>query len=418
MASRPAEPGTWRGALWVLVVATDFFLMSNPLVLVVDFDSALRLAVLVTVAAVVVTVKWVRVPKVALPVLAYLGWTFASLSWSILPAYTSDAWAQSAAVASVAVLIYANVGARVLATGFVLGGVAACLASFYAFHERMPGGFFEPLTGPVWAGIGRNPNILAYTLTLALCGVCAWLPRPWWARLAWVGAIVVIAWGLSESASSTGGLAAAAVVITAVLLAGYGPVTRRFIRTTTHRVLAVVAAAAVLVGGYSVVAKTLGQDLITFSDRTPLWEATLYVSQERPIAGFGWGAVWQHPWKPSLLNIVIDKIWTRSGLPLPHGHNSVIDLIIEVGIVGVVLMLVIYLAVVLRAVTLLRTPGSDIDTRVMGRFTVLCLVNLVVFGITEPMATIPLGWWALVLLTGPVERARRGARRRDASVMM
>jgi hypothetical protein len=30
---------------------------------------------------------------------------------------------------------------------------------------------------------------------------------------------------------------------------------------------------------------------------------------------------------------------------------------------------------------------------------VLCLVSLLVSGITEPMLTVPLGWWTLVLVT-------------------
>ena len=41
----------------------------------------------------------------------------------------------------------------------------------------------------------------------------------------------------------------------------------------------------------------------------------------------------------------------------------------------------------------------------------LCLVALLVFGITEPMATIPLGWWTLVLLTEPLRDARSRGRR-------
>jgi O-antigen ligase len=397
-----ALPGTWRGALWVLVVAADFVLMSNPLVFVFNFDAALRLATLITVSTVVLTFPWVRTPRVALPVVAYLGWTLASYTWSILPAYTSDAWVQSAVVASVAVFIYTNVSARVLVTGFVLGGVAVSAASLYAFHERLPGAFYAPVNEPVMAGIGTNQNILAYTLTLSLCAVFVAAPRPAWARLAWLGALGIIGYGLLEADSATGDVTTLALVFTAVLLTGYGPLTRRFIRTTTHRVMAVIATAAIVVAAYVGVKQALGQDLMTFSDRTPLWSATLVEAQDRPLTGFGWGAVWPHPWKPALLNVVLGDIWDRSGLPLSHGHNSAIDLVIEVGFVGVLLMVVVMVTVGIRSVTLMRMSGPDrVDDTIMARFIVLCLVNLVVCGITEPMATIPLGWWALVLLTEP-----------------
>ncbi|WP_416954726.1 hypothetical protein ACNKF0_21065 [Nocardioides sp. T5] len=34
-----------------------------------------------------------------------------------------------------------------------------------------------------------------------------------------------------------------------------------------------------------------------------------------------------------------------------------------------------------------------------GRLTLLVLVALLVSGITEPMLTVPLGWWSLLLVT-------------------
>ena len=132
--------------------------------------------------------------------------------------------------------------------------------------------------------------------------------------------------------------------------------------------------------------------------------------QERPWTGFGYGAVWQHPWKPPLLNIVIGDIRSRPGTALSHGHNSAVDLVVEVGVAGVLLTVVIMVTAGMRAGALLRMSGEGgVDGTIMARLIVLCLVNLTVCGITEPMATIPLGWWALVLLTEPRERARRAS---------
>ena len=58
-----------------------------------------------------------------------------------------------------------------LAAGFVLGGVAVSVASVYASVAASAGGL--PVAAgrePSMAGIGTNQNILAYTLTLSLCG--------------------------------------------------------------------------------------------------------------------------------------------------------------------------------------------------------------------------------------------------------
>jgi O-antigen ligase len=413
-ARRPcrALPGTWRGVLWTLVIAADFFLMSNPLVFVAGMDRALTLSAMLTGAALVLTAPWVRAPRVSWPVLLFLGWLLLSSTWSIQPAYTVAAWAQTAVVAAVALAAAANVTARVLVTGFVLGGVAVCAASVYAYKERLPGSYQWPMGGePVMAGIGTNQNILAYTLTLALCGVCARVPRGAPARVAWLAALLVIGYGLVESHSATGRLTAAAVVLAAVLMAASVPVGVRWLRTRRQRAVGGLATVAVVLLGALGVARLLGSELFTFSDRTPLWSAAVDVAMQRPWGGFGYGAVWQHPWKPPLLNIVIGDIWDRSGMPLSHGHNSAVDLVVEVGLVGVLLMVMIVLGAGMRAVSLVRRAALDVsvdtdhdDDRTMARFIVLCLVALLVFGITEPMATIPIGWWTLVLLTEPRRR--------------
>lgn len=408
-----AEPRTWRGALWSLVVAVNFFLMSNPLVFVVNFDAGLRLAVLITISTVVVTFPWVRTPRVALPVVAYLAWTLASYSWSILPLYTSEAWAQSAVVASVAVLIYTNVSAQVLVTGFVIGGAAVSVASVYSFHERLPGAYYESQFGPALAGIGTNPNILAYTLTLSLCAVCAAFPSGILPRATWVSALALITYALSGADSATGDLTAAVIVVSAVFLCVREQLTHRFIRSNGDRALIVALTAVGVFGAYLVLTRVWELDLNTFSNRSPFWAATVAVAQDRPLVGFGWGAVWPHPWKPALPNVVIGDIWERAELPLSHGHNSAVDLLIEVGLVGVSLLALVMVAAAVRCVGLMRMAGSEnSNDKVMARFISLCLVNLLVFGITEPMATIPLGWWALVLLTEPAALGTTQARHR------
>ena len=413
---RRAQPGSWRGVLWTLVVAGDFFLMSNPLVFVAGMDRALTMSVLLTGAALVITFPWVRAPRIAVPVPLFLGWLLLSYTWSIQPSFTMAAWAQTTIVAAVAAAVYANVTVRVLAAGFVFGGVAVTVASVYAFREQLPGAVAAPLDTLVMAGIGTNRNILAYTLTLSLCGVLAVVPCRAWSRAAWLAAVGVIGYGLVDVDSSTADLTTVVLGLTAVLMAGYGTVSRRFLRTTARRVAAVLTLAVAAVAACMLVTRTLGPDLLTFSDRTPLWSASIAVAQERPWGGFGYGAVWQHPWKPPLLNIVIGEIWDRSGVPLSHGHNSVVDLVVEVGVVGVLLMVAIMVTAALQAVRLTRMSGAghEVDPA-RARFIVLCLVNLVMFGITEPMATIPLGWWALVLLTEPVRRNR--ARRRPSTRM-
>jgi O-antigen ligase len=229
--------------------------------------------------------------------------------------------------------------------------------------------------------------------------------------------VLLIVYVLVGADSSTGDLTLVALVVTTLLMVAYGPLSRSVLDTAGRRIGALVGTVVAVAAACWVLGAALGQDLLTFSDRTPLWSAAISVAQERPWGGYGYGAVWQHPWKPPLLNIVIGEIWDRSGDALSHGHNSAVDLVVEVGVVGVLLMVVVMLTAALRAIASVRVGGSARDL-VRFRFTVLCLVNLVLFGITEPMATIPLGWWALVLLTEPLRRTRRTGRRAKPRVWM
>ncbi len=395
-----ATLSTWRGHLWAIVVAIQFYELSNPLVFEPVFGLSLQRAVLVTAVAVVISIPWLRVPRVNLTVLAFFGWGLASALWSVQPGATLATVGLYLTLAAVAVMTYANVTGSVLALGFIYGGVGVTVLSWYSFWTLLPGAFFDTLDGYVLAGVGTNPNILAYTVTLAMCGWLALWPRGLVGVGLWLGAGVVLLYGVWVSESTSGELTAAAILATA---AGQWVVSRLRGRLWARRrrglwyaifgAVAIIGATAVGFSGY-------GPG--TFSDRLPFWRATLSVAADHPIIGHGWGAVWAHPWLSAPPNPVVDQIYAAAGLALTHGHNSFVDLVIDLGMVGVVLSAAIFVTVVRTA----ARPGSSrgdgsADDVVRSRFAVLCVVSLLVFGVTEPLLVIPIGFWALILVTEP-----------------
>lgn len=389
-----------RGWLWIVLVAAVFFWMSNPLVFVPGFHLALPKSTTWTWVVVIVTLPWVRVPRVPWPWLAFLVLAALSAAWTIDPHltdYTNDLYLR---ITLVALVMAANCEARVVSWGMGLGGVVVIALSLYAAHENMwrasdlilteDGG-----TKKVLLGVGTNDNILAYTLAVALAAMLATgLPRRLPARLAWCAVIGSNAYGLYLAGSGTGFLTVLCIAVAWAAVLAWPTLRRR-----GRRFLAAVVAsgAVVLVGGALLVAVALGKDLATLSGRSPFWRATIEVSLDRaPFLGSGWGAVWPHPWSMVPPNEVADEIFARAGYPLPHGHNFFIDVLPELGLVGVAIA-VLMVAYVLREV---RRSGLQVGGRdpVMGRLALLVLVALLVSGITEPMLTVPLGWWSLTLV--------------------
>ncbi|NJM70251.1 MAG: O-antigen ligase family protein [Scytonema sp. RU_4_4] len=88
----------------------------------------------------------------------------------------------------------------------------------------------------------------------------------------------------------------------------------------------------------------LGRDA-TLTGRTPLWGAALARFMERPLLGYGYGAFWA-PQSPYALEAgqAIGSGW----IP-PHGHNGLLDLALDVGLIGLSLFLIIYSTAFVRA---------------------------------------------------------------------
>src|SRR5690606_28021032 len=113
-----------------------------------------------------------------------------------------------------------------------------------------------------------------------------------------------------------------------------------------------------------------------------------------------------------------------SGFPLAHGHSSVFDLVPEIGVLGAAIYALTYLEAVLRALRLRGPRWSPPPPRLeASRATLLGVAALTPFGFTEPMSTIPLGWFVIALLAtglipaasgaGVTPRPARGRRRAD-----
>jgi O-antigen ligase len=418
-----ASLSTARGWVWATLIAATFFWMSNPLVYIPSFYLSLGEALTWTKVLVIVTLPWLRVPRVPWPWLVFLGLCVLSQLWTINDFHTDVSDTVYIQMTVLAAVVAANCRAEVVCWGLGMGGVAVVALSVRAYLEGMPGASNAAVGGATFTGVGTNENILAYTLVVSLAATLATgRPSRALSQVAWLFVLGVNLLGIFLAGSGTG-FTTMMITLAVALSVLFWPALQRASRRLV--LLSATGLVFVLVAGLLVVTVGLGKELATLSGRVPFWRAAVATTLERaPWTGSGWGAVWEHPWDPTPANDVATEIYVRAGFPLPHGHILLIDVLPELGFLGVAAVLLM-LAYAVREVRRCGLRAASPDP-VAGRLLLLVLVVIISSGVTEPMLTVPLGWWTLALVVAvPRQRAAAvekygserpltGARRRAA----
>ena len=114
----------------------------------------------------------------------------------------------------------------------------------------------------------------------------------------------------------------------------------------------------------------LGRDS-TLTGRTQIWELSLQSAWHRPILGYGYSAFWNV--SPEALHIRRLLHWD-----VPHAHNGFIELILELGFVGLGLMICLYLMALVRGVRYLKRNWSQ-----ESAWPLLYVVLTLMYQITE-----------------------------------
>jgi len=102
----------------------------------------------------------------------------------------------------------------------------------------------------------------------------------------------------------------------------------------------------------------LGRDM-TFTGRTPLWSTLIDLGLQRPLFGYGYGGFWI----PERIELIRDRV----NLIFRIGHNGFLEIFVEGGFVGVLLLL-----------TVLVTSLMKIQRTIVDNFIVqACKVRVV-----------------------------------------
>ncbi|MBD7957213.1 O-antigen ligase family protein [Microbacterium sp. Sa4CUA7] len=246
-------------------------------------------------------------------------------------------------------------------------------------------------------GIFGNANLLAYAALLALIvfaiRYAAHAPRrP--LLIAWMAAALYL---FVRAGSATAFLAAAVVLVVLVTVLLMRTAKRPGGRTRYYLGYAVIA-----VGGLTAawvlrdrIFEMLGRSA-DLTGRERIWGDVLERAGERPVAGWGFASPWM-PWDAAFDGWIVDH-----GQTVMQAHNMWIDVFLQLGVIGVVLMAMTYLAFIWRSwFFAVDRPRWDLRAdRPYSPLTLLPTLTgamLLVQGLAESGPLVLWGWLAVVM---------------------
>lgn len=249
-------------------------------------------------------------------------------------------------------------------------------------------------------GIVGNANLLGIISLFAIItfGVLFAARARWRTTLAlWS---LLAAYFLFRTASATALIctAAAALVLAVALLMRRAPTPGARTRVYVVSIGATLAAGAAVWLLREPLLALIGRssDLTGRSDR--IWTKVLARAGEHPLFGNGFSS----PWVPT--DPAFDGWITDHGITVFHAHNMWLDVLLQLGALGVVLMALAYVSLLWRSwFFAVDRPRWDLEgTRPFSPLTLLPLlftVVLLVQGLSESTPIMLWGWMLLVLLS-------------------
>ena len=261
-----------------------------------------------------------------------------------------------------------TLGAQVRLLTRVLGAAAVLSVLFVLFLPQWAIGTGDFQSD--WLGIFGHKNLLGLNMAMGF-GVFAALfrssHRGRFAYFAWAVFCLILVF-LSGSATGLVCCAGEALVLFVA-----GPVVKIWSRLTRIRRVLVIAMAAmfatVLAGQYEVIPDLLGRDA-GLTGRTTMWSLVAIMISEKPWFGYGYGAFWRGYAGPS------GAIWDALGGEIFYSHNGFLDVWLDIGAIGLGLLLLGYIIAFRRAVISAGVDRSDLSLWPLVFLMFLLLSNL------------------------------------------
>ena len=338
--------------------------------------------------------------RISTAAIAFVGWCLVSATW----VYDSILFVNKSERFLIPAFIFLAIGASVpgelIVRGF-LHGYYTLLGYIVFSLVTNPATRVQAATAnegalPGWHGPFVHKNAMS---TLLVVGVVFLLAFETHRRRRWV-AFGVIAVLFIGSRSGTG-LAGIIFVITAwnwlrAFLKQQRRMTAPFVFFSFAGLL---VSMVVGVSTLPIVLAAYGKDA-TFTGRTNIWSGALWAIERRPLLGYGYGGVWiSENVEPTF------SIMRRIGFRAFHAHNGALDVILQVGVIGIVLFVCLFVPTLTSSLRLARRGSA------VGAAIVVAGLAIGVMSLSESLF---LGPWIpfICLCRGMTLRAEQPPRRR------
>ena len=188
--------------------------------------------------------------------------------------------------------------------------------------------------GNAMRGVFAQKNTLGSAMLLAIsCYVYEMIRM---SRGRWLPALMVIFMLCCEILAQS---ATSALLSIAVIVIGGALMSRRnwrlyaiFIYCSIIAVLFVIAA---LIIDSTAMFNLIGRDM-SFTGRMPLWEMSLQAARARPLLGYGYNGFWTGDAR------IVQYIWAMIDWKAPSAHNGYLDIVLQIGVIGLALYMWIW----------------------------------------------------------------------------
>lgn len=294
-----------------------------------------------------------RLLVVPWPILAALGWCWLSVFWAIEP---GTAFKRIVLATMVIWSVFASV--RYLGRGQTLLIVRVALVILLVMNfttvelypelgtHRINQLYENPLMGD-WRGLMAHKNIAGLVCALTILFFLFDADRIFWAiRVVVVAAASLFLW--TSSSRTSLGVCLAAVAMGFV----FGYYRARYRKAAIFLIMAGAVAGAFWVTSMRNVFEQNLQDPAAFTGRTQIWAALYAYFQTNPIFGAGYGSFWTSDFNSPIF--IYGRDWVTE---VYQGHNGYLDLLVQVGIPG--LVLVAFATIVMPWRRLLNEPAAE-----------------------------------------------------------
>lgn len=332
------------------------------------------------------------------PLILYSVYCLISVSWAPYPDPAFKRWAKDVGDVMMALVVATDANPiEALQALFSRIGFVLLPFSIFMIRYTATGRVFDPEGGPMNVGVNTNKNtlgLIVYIVALGtLWGIRRLLAdrdapnrkRRLIAQSVLLGFGVVLLWMAHSSTSIACFLLGGGLLIATNARFISGKPARVHALCATILVLGVVV---LLVGGVGAVAGALGRQS-TLSGRTLIW-AALLPAASNPLFGAGFDSFWTSPdaqiFHRNLLN------WYHAE-QINEAHNGYIEVYLNLGWVGVVLISIVLLSGYRRAVAAFKYDRS------VAGLLLAFVVGGAFYGITEAGFRTMTSMWIMLLMS-------------------